>query len=290
MKDQLCEQIGVLLLRRGFSVKCLPRRWFDIIGRRNSTVLFIKVLHDANSISPELAQEMRQLAGFIGGSPLIVAEKAGEQRVDDGVVHSRFGVYTVNVQTFSDCLAGRLPLIMRSQAGATVSVVGSQLSKSMDSRGYSLSEVSRRMGVSRQMVARYRVSRSQVSVRKAEIMHSIFGGEVFERVDILSGKADEQRPGESQVARKYEALGFRAIDTRKAPFDIVAKLEKEIILTGVGDKADQSLASLTHLIGADNLIIYEHKKPGDKDIPAIKKAEFLDMQTARELISFLREF
>ncbi|MBI2142301.1 helix-turn-helix domain-containing protein [Candidatus Woesearchaeota archaeon] len=289
MKAELLERVGMLLLRNGFTVKCLPRSSFDIVARKDSKILIVKVLQDANSISSELAREMTSIASFLSAAPVVVSEKAGAD-LEDGIVYSRFGVYAVSFSTFEDCVEDRLPFVMSSQSGLTVSVSGERLASNMEEKGYSLSGLSRRVGVSRQMIVRYRTGKSEISVRKAAVMQRIFGDSIFEKVNIFSSVADGNQENPSLLAKKYENLGFRAADTRKAPFDIIARKESEIILTGVGDTLNPAFVALTKLIDADKLMIFERKKLKEKSVPSMSKSEFLEMETARELIRFVREF
>ncbi|MBA3064284.1 hypothetical protein FP803_02495 [Candidatus Woesearchaeota archaeon] len=72
------------------------------------------------------------------------------------------------------------------------------------------------------------------------------------------------------------------------PFDIIAKKDEDVILTGIGDNTSPKFSSLSRLLDVDNLIIFKKKKP--KNIPALTKEEFLDFEKSHELIKFLKEF
>ena len=289
MRKELLEKVGVLLLRKGFTVRYLPRRWFDIVARKQGTILLVKALNDANSMSSELAAEMSRIGSVLSASPIIIAEKAGDFLEDD-VVYLRFGVYTISISTFAKSLENNLPVMMKKNSGITVSIDGNRLSEIIRSLGFSISDVSRRMGVSRQMVIRYKIEKSEISVKKAEQMNRLFGDSIFKKVDIFSQRTNPEQIAHSRVAIKYENLGFRASDTRKAPFDIIAKGNNEIILTEVGDNHNPEVRSLTRLIDASNLVIFDKKKPSDANIPHISRESFLDINTAQELIKFLKEF
>ncbi len=288
MKEELVEKVCMTLLKRGFTVKVLPRKWFDIVARKGEGILIIKALQDANSISSELASEMARIGSFLSAAPVIIAEKAGEL-LRDGIVYSRFGIYTISPETFEDCLNDRLPLVIKRNSGLTVSISGDKLSRGMEEKGFSLSDLSRRVGVSKQMIMRYRDEKSEISIEKAELMRRIFGESIFEKVDVFSSRESSQNEHQSRMAKKYESLGFRALDTKKAPFDIIAKGERKIILTEVGDKRVKDLESITKLVDASSLVIFDRKKPKER-IPFISRQQFLDIHTARELIKFLQEF
>ena len=287
MKQNLFDNLAVFLLKEGFTIKRLTRTCFDALARKDNTILLIKLLEDANSINYQFADEMKKISSYVNGSPLIIAEKAGG-KLEDNVVYSRFGVYTLNFDTFKNSIHNRYPFIKRSQAGLTASVIGKKLKEKREELGISLSSASKKIGVSARMVAKYEDGDSEVTLNKAFKIYDVFGHEVFNKIDILSVEKHIDTDGKSDLTKHYSALGFDAAETKRAPFDIIAKKEKEIILTEVGDKTRPELHSISRMVDADNLAIFEKKKP--KDISAISKKEFMDFETANELIKFLKEF
>ena len=178
MKKDLLEEVGIHLLKKGYTIKTLTRTCFDLLARFESTILLVKVLEDANSIDKEYAEEMQRLSAYINGSPLIVAEKAG-QKLADNVVYSRFGVYTLNFFTFENCIENRMPFIKKDHAGLKAVIQGSQLEKKMEEKGLSLKGLAHCIGVSRQMVQKYKSGSSEITVQKAFKLNDLFGGLVF---------------------------------------------------------------------------------------------------------------
>ncbi len=286
------DEVGVLLLRHSYTVKTLTGSSFDIVARKESRVLLIKVLEDANSISEDFADSMKNLSSYIDASPIIIAEKAGHL-LEDGVVYSRFGVYTFNYNTFSSCLENRFPIIVSTRAGFAASVVGEKLRRQREEKGFSLGAIARKVGVSKRMVAKYEANAADVSLRSAISLNRLFGNEIFNKVNIFAVAMETVSGKPSVVARKYDELGFRAMDTKKAPFNVVAKMEKELILTEVSkDKSNPHLESLQQLLGADALVILDDNggRKSSRKLPTLHKRDFMHMKTARELIKFLKEF
>ncbi len=287
MKATLVDDAGVLLLKHGFTVKTLSRGCFDIAARKEATILLIKVLEDANSISSEYAEAMLKISGYIGASPLIVAKKAGSL-LEGGVVYLRFGVYTLSHETFRSTLDNKFPFLLSSKAGLTAAVVGGLLKKKREALGYSLGEVSRKVGVSKRMITRYESGVADVSVNKAYSLQKLFGRNIFRGIDIFGRAKAVPSSGKSEFAEKYTELGFEADDAKKVPFDVIARKEREIIFTEIGEKTSPQLLPLQKLIEADTLVIFKKKKP--EGIPALTKKEFLEYESAGELIKFLKEF
>ena len=287
MKRSLMEETGIMLLRHAFTVKSLTGSCFDIVARKETTILLIKVLEDANSITEEYAHAMKQISGYIEASAIILAEKAGSY-LETGVVYSKFGVYALNLATFSESLSNDLPFITSTKAGLTASVIGRKLREKREEEGYSLGTLSRKVGVSKRMIAKYESGDADISVNKAYQLSRVFGREIFCRINIFQNSYGAAEKAKSEVARKYGELGFESADTKKVPFDVIAKKEKDIILTEVGDKTNPQLAPLKNLIEASTLVIFRKEKP--KKVPALTKKEFLGFRNSREIIKFLKEF
>ena len=68
-QEALLEKASLLLLQKGFTVRKLTRSCFDILARREDTILLIKALEDANAISKEYAEQMANLSSYISASP-----------------------------------------------------------------------------------------------------------------------------------------------------------------------------------------------------------------------------
>ena len=287
MKQALLDKINIFLLRKGYVIKNLTRACFDILARRNSQILLVKVLEDANSISKEYTEEMLSVAAYISASPVIIADKAGDN-LEENVVYTRFGIYTLNFGTFTGCISNKFPFIKRSQAGLTASISGKKLKEKREELGYSLNSLSKKVGVTSRMITKYENENSEITINRARKLYDIFGHHVFSEVNVFSHEKSPKSNFETNVSRKYVELGFDAAETRKTPFDIIARKGKEIILTGVRDKVNPQMQSLSKLLDADNLVIFRKKKP--KDIPSMKKKEFMEFNEANELVKFLKEF
>ena len=287
MKQTLLDKLNIFLLKKGFTIKNLTRTCFDILARRNEQILLIKVLEDANSISREYTEEMKSVASYITASPLIISDKAGS-RLEENIVYSRFDIYTLNFSTFMNCVSNRFPFIKRSQAGLTASVEGKKLKEKREEKGFSLNSLSRKLGVTSRMIMKYENEDSEITMPKAMKLYDIFGHQVFSEVDVFGHKEIQQNKSETAVSKKYVELGFDATETKKTPFDIIAKKGDEIILTEVSDKVNPQMQSLSKLLDADNLVIFRKKKP--KNIPSMTKKEFMEFAEANELVKFLKEY
>ena len=287
MKQTLLDKVSIFLLRKGFTIKNLTRTCFDALARRSEQILLIKVLEDANAVTREYAAEMATVASYISASPLIIAEKA-EKKLDDNVIYARFNIYTLNFSTFVNCLNNKFPFIKSGKAGLTASIVGRKLKEKREETGYSLNALSKKIGVTSRMMQKYENENSEVTINKAMKIYDLFGHHVFNQINVFVQKGHPESRFESEVSRKYVGLGFEAAETKKTPFDIIAKKDHELIFTEVSDRVNPQMESLSKLLDADNLVIFNKKKP--KNIPSMTKEEFMEFEKANELVKFLKEF
>ena len=283
MKNKIIDEASVFLLRKGFLVKAL-NYCFDILARKGSEILLIKVLEDANALNKEYINEMENISGFINAKPIIIAEKSGE-KLEDNVVYSRFNVNTLNFFTFKNAMNDKALFVRSKRAGLTVEIDTSQLKNILNEEEISMNSLAKRIGVSVQMIKRYETGKAEVSIDKAAKFYDVFGSKVFKRVEIFANAKIENNT-KSEFSMKYKNLGFNAAETMKVPFDIIARKENEVILTKIGDKVDKNLDAVSKLIEADDLVIFNKKKP--KDIPSLKEDEFLELKKAKELLKIIK--
>jgi len=166
--------------------------------------------------------------------------------------------------------------------------VGKRLKEKREEHGYSLNALSKKIGVTSRMIMKYENENSEVTINKAMKIYDLFGHHVFNEVDVFMQQKQPKSKFETEVSRKYVELGFDATETKKTPFDIMAKKDNELIFTEVSDKVNPQMQSLSKLLDADNLVIFRKKKP--KNLPSMTKKEFMDFEKANELVRFLKEF
>lgn len=285
MKKELIDEISLELLKKGYLVRTMIS-CFDIIARKEGRILLLKILEDADSVSNDGIETMKKIASYANGVPLIIAEKAGA-KLQDNIVYSRLGIFTINLRTFMNSMENRLPFVKSQKAGLVAELVGDKLKQIRENEGLSLKSISRKIGVSSRMISKYENEDAEISVNKALKIYDIFGGKIFKPINIFTFEEKHQLLAGNKLGDKYAALGFDVSDAKKAPFDLISKKDNELILTKVGDDVNTSLDAISKMIGADELVIFKKNKP--KGIPALKKEEFLEFKKAKELIKFLRE-
>ncbi|MBI2110090.1 helix-turn-helix domain-containing protein [Candidatus Woesearchaeota archaeon] len=219
---------------------------------------------------------------------IIISEKSGV-KLQDGVVYTRFGVSTVNLNTLKRAIDHKLPFIISKKSGLTAEILGKKLHNLRESMQMSARSLARKIQVSPRMISKYENEDSEISLNRAKKLYEIIGSAVFKEINIFESLHNQIEPErETNLTRKFHELGFSTTETKKTPFDLIAKSQREIILTRVGDKIDNELLLISKLMGTDDLVIFKKKKP--KNIPALTKEEFMEIEKPNELIKVVKEF
>ncbi len=286
MKERLKDALALVLLRKGFLVKNVSGAC-DLLARKESQILMLKVIEDANSATQQSILELKKTATMLKASPVLISEKA-TKKLKDNVVYSRHDLDTVNVETFKNLLNEKPVFIRSKKAGLSAQIRGNKVRELREKNDLSLHACAKLLGVSPSMVRRYEQENAEVSIQRAIKMYDRLGADIFENITLGRYGTEDWIHSQTPIGRKYEVLGFNSAETKRQPFDIIARKEHELILTRVGEKINKNLDSISSLLGSRNLVIFERKKP--RDFPALKKEEFLELGNASELLDFLRDF
>ncbi len=222
---------------------------FDLVARRDDTLLIVKVLQNVDALSRETAHELKVIARALEGSPLVVGERTGTGPLEDGVIYNRFGVPILGRRTLLEFLEeGVPPFLYSAPGGLYVRLDANALRQLREDRQISLGTLADFAGVSRRTIQMYLEGMSatmEVAMRLERHLNEslVLPGDPFDFVD-------DESPGDAATLRlegferelfeRLERLGYIVLRTAHSPFDALSKHESTTLLTGVGD-ADSAL-------------------------------------------------
>jgi putative transcriptional regulator len=228
---------------------------FDLIGRRDSTLLLIKVLKNVDALGPEEAIQLKLLARLLGGTPLVVGSTSGGTELTQGVLYSRYGLAIVTLGSLEDyVLKGLPPFLFSSPGGVFARLDGRRLRRAREARSLSLGAVADAAGVSRRTIQLYEEgagAEAQVVARLEEFLGVPLAAPLdpFDQGSVLRSREGEEefptprrRPGGSwseDVFQELDEQGWEVVVTVRSPFDALARDEaapqEDFLLMGVGD-------------------------------------------------------
>jgi putative transcriptional regulator len=194
-KWTLLEQVRDLLSRTGFYVSRIHRIRsisFDLVARRDDTLLIIKALQNVDSLSYSDAEEMKLLADVLDGSVIVLSEKSSTAPLEDGVIYNRMGIGVMTFETLREYLEnGDAPLIFSAPGGFYVRIDGEVLKKAREERGISRGDLAEVAGVSRKAIQMYEEGMS-MDIDSAISLEEYLGVPLVQPLDPFS--RDFERP------------------------------------------------------------------------------------------------
>ncbi len=243
----LINQTRELLSKAGFYVS-RPHNVrsisFDIVARRDSTLLIIKVLQNADALSHENAEEMKLLAEVLEGAPLVIAEKSSSGKIEPGVIYSRMGVPILAYETLEEYLKeGEAPLVFAAPGGFYTRINGDVLRRIREEWGISLGELASVAGVSRKAIQMYEEGMS-AEVDVAIALEEYLQIPLIEPLDpfvytpkerVALERFDLEDDFDRMVIEFLDSMGYHVFPTLKCPFDALSEKERDVILTNMGE-------------------------------------------------------
>jgi putative transcriptional regulator len=187
-RDRTMLRIQDLLEHAGFYVidthKIRPTT-FDLMARRDSVLLIIKVLKNIDALDPEEAKRLGELGSIFPARPLVVGESSGTTALEPGVVYNRYGVPVVAEETFREAIQEGVPPFLLSRPGGVFARIdGERLKQLREAGQYSLGTVASAAGVSRRTIQLYEEGNG-AEITVVERIEAFFGEPIVRPIDLF---------------------------------------------------------------------------------------------------------
>ena len=309
---ELLNNVRETLTNAGFYVSdlCSVRPvGFDIVARRDNSLLIIKVLTNIDAMSKDVAEELRTLSILLEGCPILIGARYGTKFLEEDVVYDRFGIQAITSSTLANHLLEGMPLeVYAAPGGLYVNLDQERIAKLRQEQNMSLGTFARHLKVSRRTVQMYEDgmnARIEVALR----IEDAFGSDVTVPIDVLHPKEQKtsksERPLETDNFGRFqreifsilEQVGYKVIPMERCPFEAVSKDKKKILLTCI-DRYDKRLLKKAHVISSISKIAEKYAVLiTDKDIhktniegtPVVVRRELKKMRGPEEILELVLE-
>jgi putative transcriptional regulator len=312
-RTELCATVRDFLGSSGFSVSdpsAIRLPGFDVVARRDDTLLIIKVLSNIDALSEDVGNELRTLAYLLKATPLLIGEKNGLNDLEDDVVYFRFGIQTVTATTLKNHVVSEVPVqAYAAPGGLYVNLDQVKIRRLRQEQNISLGSFAHHVRVSRRTVQMYEEGMS-ARIDIASRIESLFEQSVTVPIDLLkpprveteqlpSYQKDQEHKNEFQreVFSFLQDIGYRVIPMGRCPFEALSKEKEKILLTCV-QEYNRKLAEKAHFISSISKIIEKHAVVfTDKDVekknvegtPIIMKKELRKLHDPEDVFSLILE-
>ena len=314
---ELVKVIRDILSNAGFYVSDLYSMrpiGFDLVARRDNSLLIIKVLTNINAISEDVANELKLLSELLQGQPLLIGERGGTSYLEKDVVYDRFGIKTISIETLESYLLDGTPLkVYAAPGGFYVNIDKDKLIKLRKKQNISIGSFARSVKVSRRAVRMYEEgmnARVEYAERMEELLRDNITLEInlinkikekksnIRNIPISGKKPDEQyRDFQKEIFGILKKVGYEIIPMDRCPFDAVSKDKDKVLLTTV-HKYNDKLIKRAQIMSSISKITEKHavfftedkiKKNNIEGTPLIVKRELKKIRGPEEIIELILE-
>lgn len=266
---ELLDYIRDLLSNAGFYVSraySMRPIGFDLIARRDNTLLIIKILTNINALPEDVATELKKLSELLDGQPLLIGLRAGNGDLEEEVVYDRFGIKAISPETLHLHLLEGIPLqVYAAPGGFYVNIDTEQVKKIRKEQQISLGSFARSLHVSRRTIRMYEDgmnARVDVAYRMEELFqtslvkdinilqkrkrkHSKTKSESF----VIESKTVPTKPFLDEIFSLLRKSGYTIIPMGRCPFEAVSKEKEKILLTCV-QRYDKKLQQKAEILSS----------------------------------------
>jgi putative transcriptional regulator len=310
---ELITNIREFLGHAGFSVSdpyMINLPGFDLVARRDDTLLIIKVLSNIDGLSEGVGNELRALACLLKATPLLIGERNGVNTLEDDVVYFRFGIETVTLSTLKNNLLQEVPVrAYAAPGGLYVNLDPEKIRRLRQEKNISLGAFARHVRVSRRTVQMYEDGMS-ARIDIANRIEDMFDQSVITPIDLLKPLMveTEQLPlfqkeqkhmkeFQHEVFSLLQNVGYKIIPMDRCPFEALSKEKEKILLTCVHEY-NKKLIEKAHFISSISKIMEKHavvftdKDASKKNVegtPIIAKKELKKIHDPEDVFTLILE-
>jgi len=253
-RNQVIDEINQLLLNGGFQTsQVYYQSCFDMIARKKLLLILLKVLVNIDSMNESHVQEIRKVANTFFASPIIVGVKSKTSKLEEDVVYERHGLPAIGIETLKNMiLYDEYPEILAGRGGYYVNIDGSILKEYREEYSLSLKDLADLAHVSRETIYKYENGIVRANSETAMLLEDILNMKITMDIDLFEVPKDLEESNQvidDEKTKDLANLGFGVIQTKKTPFDALAKLENNSTknnenLSGIESYHDPLIASL----------------------------------------------
>ncbi|MDR3074450.1 MAG: transcriptional regulator [Candidatus Methanoplasma sp.] len=294
-REDLINTTRAVLAKAGFDISSalnLRSICFDIVGRKDDTLIIVKVLSNVDAFSRDNAEDMKVLADALKATPLLIGETSSSGPLEAGIVYSRFKIPIISNETLAEHLLEEVPpFIFAAPGGLYVRIDSNMLKEVRESKSISLGTLAETAGVSRRTIQMYE-SGMGAMIDAAMRLEEFLQAPIIESINPFEYKS-EKKPEEYEVTggKRTESnalnrmldIGFAITPVIKSPFEAITRSRQTIILTGLGTDEEKLIqkaliaSEISKIAGNHSLVIVERKRSAENiDSTAVVTSEELE--------------
>ncbi|MDR0901110.1 MAG: transcriptional regulator [Methanobrevibacter sp.] len=325
-RNQVIQEINQLLTGSGFETSGVYHQsCFDMAARKKLLLLLLKVLVNIDSMNEAHVHEIRKVAATFLASPLIVGIKSRNYELEEDVVYDRHGIPAIGIETLKNIvLYDEYPDVLADRGGYFVNINGDILREYRDEYSMSLKDLADLAHVSRETIYKYENGIVRANSETAILLEDILNTKITVDINLFEvpeektlqkdekGDLNEKKNNPVNTKTKdLTKLGFGVVETKKTPFDALAKLENNLdsdtpnflngspLIASLEEnrtpktlhKIAISLKDLSLITNSESFFIINNEKIKESldGIPVIRSWELKESEDSTEFLKIIKE-
>jgi len=309
---ELLGEVRDTLIKAGFYVSELYLMrpiGFDLVARRDNSLLIIKVLINIDAMSEEVANELKKLSILLEGIPLIIGQNSGTGTLQDDAIYDRFGIQTITSETLKGDILEGIPLeVYAAPGGLYVNLDNDKIKRLRTEKNISIGSFARSLKVSRRTVQMYEDGMNatiEVAIRIEDTLGTnitrpieLFVNKIYEKkVKLPTTETDFFGKFQREVFSILEKVGYKVTPFERCVFEAVSQDKKKVLLTCVDEynqkllKKAQAVSSISKVTERHAVLITDKEvnKTSLEGTPLIIRKELKKIRGPEEIIDLILE-
>jgi len=220
---------------------------FDLICKSYNEKYIIKILYNIDTFNKISVTPLMKMGILTGSIAIIIGEKTGNGKLENGVLYFRHGVPIFSMETFIEYINGDEPYIYSAPGGFYVQIDGKKMREIREKKKYSIGYISQKLGVSRRSVSLYE-SGSSATIDIYFKLEKILNCNVSKNLDINVMKNNINIKEEytensfiNEVFNIMDKFGYVSEYISRNPFDGLSYDLKSFLIIGAFDEINNNI-------------------------------------------------
>jgi putative transcriptional regulator len=224
----------------------------------------IKIREDVERVSKDVIMDLIVLSKISNSTPLLIGIRYGEEEMRDGVAYKVHGIYAVGIRTFKRVLDNEGIKFVKDKGMVKARIRSDVLRRLRESRGMSLGDLAKALGVTRKTVYEYERGSIEASERSAQALIELFSEDALDDVNLKPSYEEidnEISIREETVDYEIKRLlpTFKLYSLLKAHAKIAAYSGKDSYLVESNGKVDNEVINVAKVLGIGLALIERNK-------------------------------
>ncbi len=276
---------------------------FDLILKREK-IIVAKVIYNVSLLNEDEALALNSFSSNIEAYPIIVGVINRKEKIEDGVLYSRYSIPVVSPRTFINFLKyDEEPMVRAGPGGFYVDIDVEKFRRIREERNISLGELASITNTSRRTILLYENGMS-MSLDIALKLEEFLGTELIESTSLLSkNEACDFKPiykkmkeFERFVNYLLESKGFEVYPYRKSMVNMIIREEVSLFLGGIQTEMEnlrkkvEFISEISNIVNKDGILIVKEANVEVKNkVPIITVEDLEKLNDKRDIKYLIQE-